>query len=411
MGPIERLAHSIARPSPAAGFGAIRVRRLACVVCVLSLTGSVGLGIGGCGSSSQRAEWYEDGYANAFLAGTGSGEAKSDLVLRVKKGEKAWYEASRLGIGSGSFRGVGLAQRPRHTSTLLGYTLGHILKIHQGLGLAFGSRPGNELRGVATGPALVHTTGSSWLVAYTLTQGRGIQVRPFYSGRTSRFGPPLDLSGIARNDHVAGRPAIAYVDGRLVLVWGRVAGNRAFRYLAADFDPGTNAVEIVGQGDVPRPQSYYVTEFKSSPALARDSRGSLYLAAVYRSGLTGLTYDTIKVYSSSGGTTWRSIGASFPGGTRFHTGQTHVGLAARLRPEDGASPPAGDNAAPSFGTELSLTPLELLLTVTAGESVPGRTLSFSNIGGAWVNLGNRAFGARPAYYYDFSTIGWSYLED
>jgi len=343
----------------------------------------------GCGASSSGAE-PEGGYANVFLSRTEPGGWDLELAVRSQQGEGAWTKTAGVLVGRSSFEGVGVAERPGGTETLLGYTVDRKMTLRRGKGVKFGKKPVGELKGVAAGPAIAHVTGSSWLVAYR-PNGGGVEVRPFDSRGGGGLGSPLDLSGVEGTDELLGRPAIAYADGRLAMVWGRSKDNYAYRYLAADYEPATGAVEIVDQGKVEKPTRKYAgfaAEPRSSPALTTDGTGAFYLAAIYR-GVPGQPFNTVRIYSSRDGSEWQMMDRPFPGGNSFHTGWSHIGLAARNEGGD-------DQGA------------DLLLTVISG-SGGERTLQFSAAGGYWKKLSDERdafFDSSPIYYIEgISAIG------
>jgi len=350
----------------------------------LALFGAACLVWVGCGSSSAGAE-REEGFANVYLGEIEPGSWTLELATSYQRGDEPWQSVRGLRLGNVTVDGLGLAQRPGDGRMLLGYTVDGTMKLHRSSGLKFARQPVQRLKGVAVGPGIAHVSGDSWLLAYTLPNG-DIVVRPFDSSGPARFGPPLDLPGTQRDTRPRGRPAIAYADGRLVLVWGRSGDARLYRYLAADYEPRTGSANVVGEGRVPKPPrdfSDYIAEPQSSPALADDGAGNFYLGAVYR-GVSGRQFDTIRIYSSQDGAEWQAMDRPFPGGNKFHTGWTHVGLAARAA--EGEAAPAAD----------------LVLAVISGGN-PGTTLEFSAADGYWRNTEEEAFGKAVTYYNEAIT--------
>lgn len=356
-------------------------RRLVALGVGLLLALSGGVVWAGCGSSS-AGSGEQGGFANVYLGEVEPGSWDLELAVRYQRSDEAWQTAPGLKVGNVTVRGVGLAQRPGDGEMLLGYTVEGTMKLHPSRGMSFERRPIEQLPGVADGPGIAHTGGDSWLVAYRLPNGR-VVVRPFRSGEQAGLGPPLDLSGMERNSRSRNRPAIAYANGRLVVVWGRSADARAYRFLAADYDPATGSTRIVDQGEVPAPtreHAAFVAEPESSPALADDGAGTFYLGAIYR-GVPGQPFNTIRLYSSEDGSSWRMFERPFPGGNSFHTGWTHIGLAARAADSDGV--PMAD----------------LALAVISGGN-PGITLEYSAADGFWRNTEDEAFGQSVTYYND-----------
>lgn len=327
--------------------------------------------------------WRDGNYMFAYL-----NRDQGEISIRFKKAGETWQdEDSVRPQGSGQFVGVDVATEDRGLTSVLGYTMGDELRIHHGLGTAFDFNDNANLSGVASTPSIVHTENNKWLVGFTRSQGTGIEVRT-YPGQNNRdLGDSVSLAGIQRNNFVGAGPALAYFNGRLVLVWGRVADNRTYRYAAGSFDHATSTFTLDAQGDIPLPPGGGVSEFTGSPSLTHDGVGTFYLAAVYRGSTSGLSNDSVFVYMSADGTNWSRMTTPFPDGSSFlagqANGQTNVSIAAQ---------PNG----------------ELMLSVVSGLDVPGQTFRFN--GGAWNDLGSIAFGSPPASVRNLSMTRRSVLE-
>jgi len=311
---------------------------------------------------------WREGYALSYL------QANTSVILvRWRTSSGPWQDGGRFagGAPAGPFMGIGLGRGVGDPRALLAYTKGSNLRVYEGLGFNFDARPADELAGVASAPAITHIRHDEWLIGYTRPDGM-LELRPYSAAAPRRFKAPLDLtSATTHNNSVAGRPALGYSDGLLVMVWGRVADNRAFRYVAAQYRPGDTTLRVLGAGEIPLPPGGGVGEFTSSPALAHDGVSTFYLAAVYRSGLSGLTHDIIRVYRSGDGQNWSDLNVPIMGD--FLTAQTHVGIAAQ---------PNG----------------EVILGIANGPH-HGRMLRLEN--GVWYEPDNLPFLSRPDFAFSY----------
>lgn len=325
---------------------------------------------------------WHDGYAIAYYREGGS------TILVSYQTSGAWQGAPGQNIvGSGTLLGVDLGRQPRNIVTIFGYTRGdQKMRIFVTPGLAWGSLPPTDiLTGVASAPAITHSGGDEWLIAYKASGGiGGIEVRPYTVESAGGFGNPLDLTtATTRNANVVGRPAIAYFNGRLVLVWGRdeeADNGGMFRFVAADYQPGNTAISVIQAGEVPGGgDPFFDAEHRSSPTLAHDGVGTFYLAVIRRNSAADFVY----VYSSPDGQNWTSLSDSYPGNPQFTLGETQLSIAAK---------PNG----------------EVLLAIVSGpaEYFPPLVLRFQN--GAWTEVSG-VFGGIPNRYSDFALVRHQYL--
>lgn len=315
-------------------------------------------------------KWH-DGYALAYRSTAG-------IELRFEP-STGWQDAGRIAVpGSGTFFGVGLARRnDNDTRSVLGYnTSAGVLQLYTGIGLAFGASPTDVLPGVSSGPAVVHVAGDEWLVAFTNSNG-SVELRPYLYAPNGGFQNSIGLA-VTNNDNVADAPAIAYFNGRLVLVWGRTAGSRAFHFVAADYQPRSNSITVVQEGDIASGPTT-ISDFTSAPSLAHNGAGSFYLAIHERTGNQMTTPGPIHVLSSADGRAWTYISAQLPASPQG----TRVSIAAK---------PDGD----------------VLLGVISGASA---SRMYRLRSGTWLDLGQAGFSTAPDFTSTFALIRNQYLQD
>ena len=171
--------------------------------------------------------------------------------------------------------GVAIAQRERSWKTKL-VTTDSVRVAFSEMGFLFeplGFAPRDMLTG-ATGPTDIVSTGDDdhWAVAF-VDANKSVQVRDLVDGSGGGFRLPIVFTPpLPANDHVVGGAAIAYDGTRLVLVWPRTTGNRAFRYAVATYSAGATQATVIASGDVPAVAGY-VSEFQASASLMSSPDG------------------------------------------------------------------------------------------------------------------------------------------
>jgi hypothetical protein len=323
-------------------------------------------------------EWV-DGYSLTFLQ-----QGTSEIVLRYFE-EGQWKETTRVSSKpeSGLFQGVGLARELGGLRSVLGFTNGDELFIHDGLGLVFGEfpqEPDHKMGGVTSAPAIIHTGDSEFLIAYR-AQDKTVRLQPYNPG--PGFGDQIALS-VEGNDNVINRPALAYHNGRLVVVWGQFTSPPRFRYAAADYQPGDDAVTVVATGEPPS-GSYNVPAPQADPALTHDGAEMFYLAVLGRSSWQTLGKDHLQIYSSTDGKTWTFFDGYRPDDSDFQRDITNVEIAAQ---------PSG----------------EILVAITASTSASGGTRVFRFLrGSGWTELDPNTVFMWESNIESFSLIRHQYL--
>lgn len=273
------------------------------------------------GCPGPAGEWV-DGYQLTFLR-----QGTSVMVLRYFEGGQ-WQETTGVSSesGSGLFKGVAMASELGGLRSVLGFTKGDQLFLHEGLGLEFGEfpqTPDHEMGGVTSAPAIVHIRGSEFLIAFSAPD-ETVHLHPFNFGQGLGGQIALTVDG---NDHVLGHPTLAYHNGRLVVVWTQWTSPPRFRYAAADYQPGDTSINVVANGEVPTGGPEEVPEV--DPTLVHDGSGTFYLAVLYKSSLTGLTHDSLSVYSSPDGMAWAVFNGGVPDDHIFPTGRNSIAIAAQ----------------------------------------------------------------------------------
>lgn len=275
-------------------------------------------------------EWV-DAYSLAFLR-----QGTSVIVLRYFEQDE-WKEA--LGVGesnnskfqSNSFKGVSIARELGGWDSVLGYTFDNKLFVHEGLGLAFGEfpqEPDHELGGVASSPAIVHIGNSEYLIAYTAQDGTiRLQSLNFGAG----FGNQIPLTVEGNENVSSSRPAMAYYNGRLVVVWSQ-NDPRVFRYVAADYQPGDDAATIIAAGEIEKAESN-IPDYAADPALTHDGVGQFYLSVLYRSQTDSidenLSHAALSLLSSPDGMNWTLFNEGTPNVQDLKPGLVNIDLAAQ----------------------------------------------------------------------------------
>ena len=248
-----------------------------------------------------------------------------------------WQGASSVSTtGSGTIDGVGLAQHSKAVWSLLGYSRGEDIYIHSGLGLVFDSTPSYDLKGSVGAPTIAHIRDNLWVVAYNRDAIRPhgqyrsllIETGHVFDGFTHpEFldeGDPVPVSD------TLGRPAVAHHDGRLVFAWQYLGpGGRKFRTLAGTVEifPPTDHFYLTNKvyGELPSGPLPNLPTFTADPALAHDGVGTFYAAVFKVSGSTGLTHDSLFIYSSPDGVNWAPVDFLSP---RLKRGLNNVSMAA-----------------------------------------------------------------------------------